>query len=312
MKAPAPPRITAEEAEDVLFPEAPSEEHRHACASPDADARTRCLIERRYAQDPGARDLALALYVRSGGVAGVERAQEMDGGFRGKLRLVPELPIGPYRKHLDWVTRAAADFTWFFGEIGARAGAPVQFRYEPVAWRFFRSVGRTTPSAYAQGWTVAYNVSGSLLRSEIGARETLFHEIFHLNDGAKGWSRRVLGDLYDGIVARCRPAEAGSKRGGGAQGAAAGETACFTPYAPTATKVRGGTFYAFQADNGDAVHEYAAEIAMRYYVDTRKHLRGEKLAHAPFRCGPRENQEAWGLVVKEFFGGVDLLPACGG
>jgi hypothetical protein len=124
-------------------------------------------------------------------------------------------------------------------------------------------------------------------------RETLFHEIFHLNDGARSFSRRALGAIYDGIVARC-----------GAR------TPCLTPYAPTTTMVRGGTYYAFQPDNGDGVHEYAAEIALRYYQDTRATLRGEPPARRPFRCGPPENARAWALIVSEFFGGVDLLPAC--
>jgi hypothetical protein len=30
----------------------------------------------------------------------------------------------------------------------------------------------------------------------------------------------------------------------------------------------------------------------------------------PFKCGNPENAKAWALVVQEFFGGVDLIPAC--
>jgi len=293
----------------VLFPGALADAHAHAHARracPEASAadaeRIRCMIAERYRTDDEARRLALDLYRETGSVAGVEREHVMDGGFRGKLHLVPEPPVARHRKHLAWVAAAAADFTWFFGELesradrasaaGAPAGPPL-FRHQPIAWRFFRSVGRTTPSAYASGWTVAYNVSGSLLRSEDATRETLFHEIFHLNDGARAWSRRALGAIYDGIVARC-----------GAR------TACLTPYGPTTTKVRGGTYYAFQPDNGDGVHEYAAEIAMRYYQDHRALLRGDKLAGPAFKCGPAESAKAWSLLVEEFFGGVDLVPAC--
>jgi hypothetical protein len=30
----------------------------------------------------------------------------------------------------------------------------------------------------------------------------------------------------------------------------------------------------------------------------------------PFKCGPAENAKAWAALVEEFFGGVDLVPAC--
>lgn len=40
---------------------------------------------------------------RAGTVTGVGRDQLMDGGWRGEMRLVPELPIGQYRRHLEWV-----------------------------------------------------------------------------------------------------------------------------------------------------------------------------------------------------------------
>lgn len=295
----APPRpaiaIALDEAEDVLFPGATAQTLRQACpdTSLAAAEQIRCLIAARFRGDDEARAIALDLFERTGGVAGVEREHVMDGGFRGKLHLVPEPPVGPHRKHLAWVAAATTDFEWFFGELEARAGKRPAYRHEPIAWRFFRSVGRTTPSAYASGWTVAYNVSGSLLRTADGTRETLFHEIFHLNDGEQRFSRPKLGAIYDGIVARC-----------GAR------TPCLAPYAPTTTMVRGGTYYAFQPDNGDGVHEYAAEIAMRYYQDHRALLRGERLTRPAFKCGPPENAEAWSRIVEAFFGGVDLTPPC--
>ena len=50
-------------------------------------------------------------------------------------------------------------------------------------------VGKRTPSAYAFGWTIEYNVAGSLLTSSGGVLETLWHELFHLNDFDHGdWS----------------------------------------------------------------------------------------------------------------------------
>src|SRR5690606_9231625 len=125
----------------------------------------------------------------------------------------------------------------------------------PIRLRFFRSVGRTTPSAYASGWTVAYNVSGSLHTSADAVRETMFHETFHLNDTAHGrWSATALTSHYRAILDRCT-------RG------AMLETACLRPYAPNETMVRGGTYYAFQPGNG--VWEYAAELAIRYYREHR-------------------------------------------
>ena len=74
--------------------------------------------------------------------------------------------------------------------------------------------------------------------------------------------------------------------------------------------VRGGTYYAFQPNNGDAVHEYAAELALRYYRDNRVSMRGEALKKPGFKCGPPGNQRAWAALSGEFFGGVDRTPSC--
>jgi hypothetical protein len=57
------------------------------------------------------------------------------------------------------------------------------------------------------------------------------------------------------------------------------------------------------------VREYAAELALRYYRETRAILRKDKPI-APFKCGPPENARAWTAFVAEFFAGVDLVPAC--
>jgi hypothetical protein len=72
--------------------------------------------------------------------------------------------------------------------------------------------------------------------------------------------------------------------------------------------VRGGTYYAFQPGNG--VHEYAAELAIRYYREHRALLAGKRPL-APFKCGVPENAESWKLVVDRFFGSIDLTPTCG-
>ncbi len=266
-----------------------------ACrAEQDEAARIRCLLAARYAGDPAAAREALTLYARVGGVAGVLPEEQMDGGFRGQIHLVPEAPIGKERRHLAWITAANEDFAGFFSDLARGAPAPLHYRFRDLAYRFFRSVKRTTPSAYADGWSVAYNVAGSLNTSADAVRETLFHEIFHLDDAAHGdWSSRALRPIFDAIVQKC-----------GAR------TACLGPFAPNDTMVRGGTFYAFQPNNGDAVHEYAAELALRYYRDNRASMRGEALKKPGFKCGPPENQRAWAALADEFFGRVDRTPIC--
>ena len=278
------PAVSRAHAQDVLvLDDVPP----RACDGGEVPANIECLLAARYERDPVAAKAALELYRRTGTVAGQLPEQDFDGGYRGQLHLVPRLPQGPLRKHLEQVALALYDFDDFFARLG---GAP-RFRWRALEVRFFESVGRRTPSAVATRWLVAYNVRGSLFGSEAGVRNTLFHEVFHLNDQARGgWSARALGALFDGIVRRCGE-----------------DTPCLTPYTPDLLKVRGGTYYAFQPGNG--VSEYAADLARRYYVEQRAVLRGER-GPRPFKCGPAENGAAWRLLVDEFFGGVDLVPPC--
>ncbi len=292
---PVAPRIGAAEARSLLFP--PGDATAPACEDAGAVDPTPCLLAARYAAAPSAAAVARSLYETTGDVAGLLPAETMEGGFRGTLHLVPELPVRGRQRHLEWVASAAADYDDFFHRLTAsdpdHARNPVPYRWRALGFRFMRSVSRTTPSAYATGWTVAYNVDGSLNTSRDAVRELLFHEIFHLNDAAHGdWSVRALGAVFDSIVSRCHVA-----------------MGCLAPYAPTDTRVRGGTYYAFQPDNGEAVHEYAAELALRYYREERAVLRGERPL-AAFKCGPPENARAWHLLVDEFFGGLDRTPAC--
>jgi hypothetical protein len=268
-------------------------------ASLPADARMRCLFEARYRGDEKAGRLANELLSRWQIVAGVEAAHMMDGGYRGMIRIEPALPLGAERKHIAWIVDAFRDYDAFFEDLArygaAHGGASVRYRFRPLTLRFMRSVAARTPSAYAEGWTVAWNLAGSLHTSGDAARETLFHEIFHLNDAAAGeptsWSPGALGGIYDAVVRRC-----GTK------------IACLAPYSPNDTIVRGGTYYSFQP--GNDVREYAAELALRYYREQRAALRG--LARPkPFKCGPPENGRAWQLVRDEFFGGIDAVPPCG-
>lgn len=299
---PAPPAISAIDAEDIVFPLGVPRDIKVRCPKPaepenkadrsKTDAHIRCLLGDFLAEDAKSRDLALAMFDRSGHVVGVIREQTMDGGFRGMLRLVPEPPVRHFVKHLGWVKFGMDEIDTFFTGLKAHVPATsgARYRHAALAFRFFRSVGRTTPSAYATGWEVAYNVSGSLHSSKEAVRDTLFHEIFHLNDADHGaWSSRTLQSLYDDLLARC-----GKK------------TACLTPYAPTKTMVRNGTYYAFHEEH---VAEYAAELASRYFIEHRAILAGNKLSAPAFKCGPKENKRAWDLLVDAFFG-VDLVPAC--
>ena len=292
----AKPRIDADTANKLLFRDNVAGTAR-GCRHDDDDAQIRCLLEVRFQGDEQATAAALKLYDVSGSVAGVERAYKMNGGWRGHIDLVPEPPLGRHRKHLDWMVSSFEDFNDFFGKLHGRGGKKTGYRYQPIELRFFRSVGRTTPSAYAKGWTIAWNVKGSLHSGPDAVRETMFHETFHLNDAAHGhWSEKKLTASFDEVVAKCSTRSRKPS------------TACLKPYAPNHTMVRGGTYYAFQPGNG--VWEYAAELAIRYYREHRTILAGKTLAKKAFKCGPTPNGDNWKLLVDEFFEGIDLVPAC--
>ncbi|HEY0990938.1 MAG TPA: hypothetical protein VGD80_27980, partial [Kofleriaceae bacterium] len=123
-----------------------------------------CLIERAYRSDGKARALALALWTEGGHVAGVGAEEIMDGGYRGKIHLVPQLPTGSYRPHLAWVADAMRSIDKLFADLFAGQPAP-RYRWRALAFRFVRSIGKRTPSAYASSWAIEYNVEGSLLTS---------------------------------------------------------------------------------------------------------------------------------------------------
>ena len=244
-----------------------------------------------YGKDAKAAAIARALWDDYGDIATVGVDEHMDGGYRGMIHLVPELPIGKHRKQLEWVAAAMKQFDEFFATFDK---AP-SYRWTKLTFHFVRSVGKRTPSAYATGWSITHNVSGSLLTSERGVRETYFHELFHLNDfDHRDWSGRTLAKDYAAIVRKC-----GTK------------AKCLAPYAPNDTKVRAtGTYYAFQPNNGTGVHEYAAELAVRYFREQTQMRTVGKLDRPAFKCGPPENARAWSALVDEFFAGRDLVPTC--
>ncbi len=262
------------------------------CASAVAAAETKTPAHlAAYKADAKAAAIARALYDDYGDIATVGVEEEMDGGFRGKIHLVPELPIKAHRKHLEWVAAAMKQFDAFFSAFDK---APA-YRYKQLTIQFVRSVKKRTPSAYATGWSITHNVNGSLLTSERGVRETYFHELFHLNDFDHGdWSAKTLAKDYAAIVKKCGTS-----------------SKCLAPYAPNDTKVRAtGTYYAFQPNNGNGVHEYAAELALRYFKEQTEMATQKKLSRKAFKCGPAENARAWQALVDEFFAGRDLVPAC--
>lgn len=290
--------ITRKEAIDVLFTPLGDGAAPPACEGEGDDA-VRCLIDARYASDAESDQLARGIFDRTGSVFGVERAHVMNGGYRGMLHLVPVLPVGENRVHLARIVAALDDYGVFFGALQRKGNATIVYRWRSLAIRFFRSVHARTPSAYASGWTVAYNVDGSLNKAEDSVRETMFHEIFHLNDGAHAtqsddWSEKNLGATYDAIVSKCRASKA--------------VTACLAKYAPNDTMVKGGTYYAFQP--GNDVREYAAELAVRYYKEQRAALGFASAVKLSFKCTGQENASSWKKVVDEFFGGIDLTAAC--
>lgn len=299
--APAPPEPTFEEIAGVLAVDT------SACApSLPAEARVRCLYDRRYRGDAKAAGLAYELWVRWKIVAGVERAHTMDGGYRGRIQIEPATPLDADRQHLEWLVGALRDFEQFFEDLaryGRDAGVSdsktnALYRWRPITLRFFRSVAARTPSAYAEGWTVAYNLVGSLNKSADAVRETMFHELFHLNDFARPssgdlpWSDAALRSSFEPVAKKCGTS-----------------IPCLTPFTPTDTVVRGGTYYAFQPGNGSPGVEYAAELATRYYREHRALFR--RLPRVkPFKCGPPENGRAWKAMGDAWFGGVDAVPPC--
>lgn len=251
------------------------------------------LQPRTWSGDDEANRITLALFDKFGVRSDLEREHWMDGGFRGRIHIVPTPPVGVDRKYLDWVYRAYEKMATWQASFREKEGTSPNYRMTPITLKFFVSEQRTTPSAYAIDWSIAFNLRGSLLQTETGVHETFVHETFHLNDQAHGdWSSRTMTELYRGIRNRC-----GTK------------SACFAPYSPGTTVVRGGTYYAFHADND--VREYAAELMVRFYKEADLAFRGASSPKsAKFKCGPVENARAWEGFVNEFFGGKDPVPGC--
>ncbi|MDI3286801.1 hypothetical protein [Polyangium sp. 15x6] len=267
-------------------------ELREACPETLAEApRVRCLLSLRYADNAASKKLALELYEETGSLAGLLPEEETEDGRGQKVRLRPARPVGQNRDHLVWILAAMRGYARFFAALEARTGKRVTMRDRPLDFRFFYTEKGGAPSAFAVNQNVGYNLFGAVNVSEEAVRDTLFHEIFHLNDAWHDqWSTRALGALHAGIVARCKD-----------------DRRCLLPYAPTDTTLN-GRLYAFLPRGG--VREYAAELALRFFREQRLALEDKPLPSRPFKCGPTENAEAMRLLADEFFGGADFTPAC--
>jgi len=264
-----------------------------ACLDRGPDDSVVCALHLAFADDPEAARLAVGLFRKTGTVVGGEVRRTIDAAHLGELPISAVLPMGEDRVHLEWLRDAFDVIEASFAELSARAPRPVLFRTRPRAVRFYRTELRSFPSAYGESGIIGYNVRGALYDSPESVRATLMHELFHLNDQGRGqWSVAALRDVFERIVRRC-----------------GGDHGCLEPYAPDSATVSDGTFYAFDPRTRD-VREYAAELALRWWLEQRAAL-GEDGGHGvPFKCATPENAEAWQLVVDEFFGGLDLTRRC--
>lgn len=252
-----------------------------------------CIAGGRFAEDEAAQTLVRRLYAEHGIVTGIEPAHVMDDGdYRGRVDVEPRAPIGDDRRHLEGLLDALDSVDATLSELARHGAQPLRFVRKPAVIRFFETRNATTPSAYAEDATIAYNLRGECWASPFSVFETLVHELFHLSDIAHGnWSARALGEQYDAIRARCQ-----------------GDQSCLEPYAPHETKVDGGIFYAFHPTSD--VREYAAELATRYVREQRERLWTSLDAPRPFKCLASDNEVVWKKLADEFFGGVDLTPPC--
>lgn len=251
-----------------------------------------CLLRYRFGTDERALGLARAL-ASHGTLIGVETRGEIEG-YRGEtVELIPALPLGDHAHHLDWIRGSLVHYDGFLRSIAVHATKPIAFAAKPDGFVFFRTNEGTYPSAFCAGGFIAYNLDGPLHAERRTMHETLFHELFHLSDQRAGdWSEDALEEIFDAIVDRCDD-----------------DHACYEPYAPHESLVEDGTFYAFDARTR-SVREYAAEIALTYFLEHEALFAGTPRPGPPFKCRAPENAVAWRRLVDTFFGGVDLTRRC--
>src|SRR6476659_4162208 len=97
-----------------------------------------------YKDDTKAAAIAKALYDDYGDIATVGAEEHMDGGYRGPIHLVPELPIRQYRAQLEWVAAAMTELDAFFTAFPSKPS----YRWTKLTFQFVRSIKKRTPSAY--------------------------------------------------------------------------------------------------------------------------------------------------------------------
>lgn len=256
------------------------------------DEHVDCLLGLRFRDDPRALEMARSLYARTKTLIGSDHRGSIDGYGGAMIPLEPALPVGADRHHLVWLASSLGSFQQFLVELAPHADAPVDFVTRPEAFLFFRTTTPEHPSEYVEEGVIGYNLDGPLNETHRTMHETLFHELFHLNDERRGGWSTALEPLFAAIVARC-----GDEHG------------CYSPFAPSDTVVPGGTYYGFDARTRH-VSEYAAEVALRYYLEHEAIVFGRATPRPPFKCGAPENLVAWESIARAFFGGVDLVPDC--
>lgn len=257
-----------------------------------AEEHADCLLRLRFDADPEALRLARSLR-RADVLVGVAGRSTIEGYKGQQVELVPALPLGDERHHLAWLRASLASFDGFVDAIAARAQKPVTFTTHPKAFLFFRTRQPSYPSAFFENDAIAYNLDGPLHGSAKSVRETLFHELFHLNDHRPTlWSIGTLSATFEAIVEKCE-----------------GDHACFARYSPFDTVVPDGTYYPFDRRTRD-VREYGAELALRYFLEHEVILAGGPPRLPPFKCLAEENRAVWEALADSFFGGVDLSPPC--
>ncbi len=271
-------------------------DERCLAACPDSlppRAHHECLLELRFGSDPIALGLARALHRATDTLLGIDSRAAIDGYAGEEVSLFPALPLGDDRHHLAWLHASLGAYSSFVDALAPHASRLVTFEPRPQAIRFFRTAEPTYPSAFCIDGVISYNLNGPLHERPRDVHETLFHELFHVNDGRRGgWSSSALQGVFDTILERCGE-----------------EHDCFGPFAPHDTVVPQGTYYAFDQRTRD-VREYGAELALRYLVEHEPLLAGGEPKLPPFKCVTPENRIAWNLLVDEFFGGADLSPDC--
>ena len=215
----------------------------------------------------------------------------MDGGYRGKIHLVPQLPIGSYRNHIVWVSAAMTAFDEFFTALFKDHASTELSLARPRV-----PVRALDQEAHAE--RVRDELDDRIQRRRLAADERdrrARDDVSRAVSPQRRRARRLVGEDSR------RPTTTRSSRSAG-QSAGAGAVRAERHEGP-----RDRHLLRVPAEQRRAVHEYAAELAVRYFKEQTEMLAAGKLKPA-FKCGPPENARAWQALVDEFFAGRDLVP----